>query len=263
MSFVATKIGLEEPGPGWFAAARAAVAALSFLPALVLVRGLGRRGHLLAAALGLTNVTGLLVGQVVGLEYLEAGTAAAILYTQPLLVMIGGHLILGEPATALRYVGVALGFAGVAVVGLREASVGSPLGVGLVLGGATVWAIGSLVLKVASDLPLLPLVAAQNLYGAIPLVAWALAARPFPDLDFTLVWTLLYVGVLASGVGWLLLAVLLRRGDAGVVSSYIFSVPLLGALFGYLVLDEPLHLSLVVGAVLVALGVRLVTARPR
>ena len=56
---------------------------------------------------------------------------------------------------------------------------------------------------------------------------------------------------------------LLERGDAGVVSSYIFAVPVLAATYGVLLFDEVLSLGLVAGGVLVAAGILLVTVPPR
>lgn len=53
--------------------------------------------------------------------------------------------------------------------------------------------------------------------------------------------------------------------DAGVVSSYTFAVPVLTAVYGVVLFDEPLSAGLVAGAAAVAAGILLVTnpARPR
>jgi drug/metabolite transporter (DMT)-like permease len=74
-----------------------------------------------------------------------------------------------------------------------------------------------------------------------------------------------YTGVVSLAGGYLLQFALLERGDAGVVSSYIFAVPVLTAGYGVVLLDEPLSAGLVAGAAAVALGILLVTypAAPR
>jgi len=263
MTFVVQKVGLRASGPAWFAAGRVVIAAAVLLPAVGSLRRLDARGHAFLIALALTNVAGFLAFQLAGLSRVEAGTAATIVYAQPLLVLLGARWFLGERASRAGVAGAILGFAGVAVVGVHQLSVGSPLGVGLLLASAASWAAGTLLLKLWIDRPLLPLVAAQNLYGAVPLILLAAATESPPHLTVGLTLSLLYAGLLGSAVGWLLLALLLRRGDAGTVSSYIFLVPILGALFGVLLLGEPAHVSLVVGVALVAVGVRLVAVAPR
>jgi drug/metabolite transporter (DMT)-like permease len=258
MTFVVQRIGLRASGALWFAADRSVVAAVVLAPALVWARGLGWRGHALALALGGANVSAFLGLQVAGLQKVGAGPAATLVYTQPILVVVMAHLLLGERATRRRLVGAAVGFAGVAVVGLRELSVGSPSGVALLLGAAGAYAAGTLLLKVAARQPFLALVALQNLYGAVPLVALALAFERPPAATASVVLAVLYAGAFASAGGWLLLTLLLRRGEAGIVASYIFLVPVLGALFGALVLGEPLGPSIWIGATLVAAGIRIV-----
>lgn len=198
-----------------------------------------------------------------GLERAGAGTAAAIVYLQPVLVVLGARAFLGERPGPRRLGGALLGFGGVATIGVRQLQVGSPAGVGLLLCAALSWAAGTLLLKLWAHRPLIPLVAAQNVYGLVPLVVLAAALEPAPHVTFRLAWTAAYAGVLASAGGWMLLAALLREHEAGAVSAFVFSVPLLGALFGIVLLGEPLHWSIVVGSVLVAAGVRAASAPAR
>ena len=61
--------------------------------------------------------------------------------------------------------------------------------------------------------------------------------------------------------GQLLYTMLLRRGEASVVSAWMFSVPITAAVLAVVLLGEPLRLPLVIGLVLVSVGVRLATQR--
>ena len=63
--------------------------------------------------------------------------------------------------------------------------------------------------------------------------------------------------------GYLLQFALLERGEAGVVSSWIFAVPVLAAIYGVLLFDEPMSPGLVAGVAAVAAGILLVTVPPR
>jgi drug/metabolite transporter (DMT)-like permease len=53
----------------------------------------------------------------------------------------------------------------------------------------------------------------------------------------------------------------LRRGKAGVVSSWTFAVPVLATALGVLLLDETAHITLLLGGAAVAAGIYLVNTR--
>lgn len=255
LSFVVQKWGLEDSGPLWLAAGRAAAAAVVLLPVVIGGARLGVRGHALAAILGVTNVAGFFALQIAGLERVGAGAAAALVFTQPLIVFALAHVFLGERMTLRRAGGGLIAFSGVAVLGIHEAGAGSLLGVAILLGAALSWAIGTVVLKHAGDLPILRLVEAQAAYGALPLLVLAVAVESPPRATVGLLLCVLYVGVGATAVGWVLLAVLLRRADTGAVSASLFSVPVLGAVLGVVLGGEALHAPLVIAVALVAAGV--------
>jgi drug/metabolite transporter (DMT)-like permease len=56
---------------------------------------------------------------------------------------------------------------------------------------------------------------------------------------------------------------LMQRGEAGMVSTWLFAVPVLAAVLGVALLGEPMSLALAVGIALVAFAVRLATSSPR
>ena len=108
---------------------------------------------------------------------------------------------------------------------------------------------------------MLPLVAAQHLLAAPLLIGVAAASEPFPELSGKLVAMILYAGVFGAAGGQLLYTMLLRRGEASVVSAWMFSVPIAAAVLAVVLLGEPLRPPLVIGLVLVSVGVRLATQR--
>lgn len=261
LTFVVQRVGLGESGPLWFAAGRVAVAAVVLAPLLLLAPRLDSRGLRIAALLALLHMVLFVSLQVGGLATVGAGPAAAIIYTQPLLVLVFARIALAEPLTRRRVAGALLGFAGVAMVSGRELSLGSRTGALLLLAAALAWALGTVVTKAAPEQPALSLVVWQHLLGAPVMVTVAALAEPLPEPSGTLVATLLFAGALGSALAWFLFTVLLGRGDAGVVSTWLFSVPVLGAAFGVTLLGEPLGISLLVGIGLVAAGVRLASER--
>jgi drug/metabolite transporter (DMT)-like permease len=254
--FIVQRLALEESPPMWVAAGRASVAALVLLPLAPRLGTLSRRGVGITFALGGLNQC-LFVGlQVAGLRTVQAGPAAALIYLQPVLVVLGSGPILGERLTRRRIVGALLGFAGVAVVGLHQSAAASAGGVVLLLVAAVSWSAGALITS-ATDEPIVPLVVGQHLIGAPVLLGVAAATEPFPPLSAKLVACVLFAGVCGSAMAWMLWSALLRRGEASVVSTWLFAVPVLAAALGVVFLDEPLSIELVIGIVLVAVAVRL------
>lgn len=262
LMFVVQRIALEVAPPIWVAAGRAGVAAIVLLPFAGRVRELGRHGFGIAALLGITNQFAFLGLQVAGLRTVEAGPAAAIIYLQPVLVVVASSPLLGERLTPRRLAGALLGFAGVAVVGLHQSAAASAGGVLLLLGAAVSWTAGAVVTS-ASGEPIVPLVVGQHLVGAPILVATAALAEPFPAFSTKLVLCILFAGVCGSAMAWMLWSALMRRGEAGVVSTWLFAVPVLAAVLGVVLLGEPMSLALAVGIALVAVAVRLAASEDR
>ena len=266
LAFVVQTWGLGAAGPLWLALGRAGFAVVPFLALPFVVRAVLAgpwEMHRLALALGVTNVAAFLPLQLAGLDRVGAGVGATIIYTQPVLVLLGAYWVFGEPLSSRRVIGSVSAFAGVVVIGVREAAVGSLVGVLLLLGAALVWTAGSLFLKEASRRDLLPILALQNLYGFLLLLPFVLAFEAPPPLSSTYVLTILYNGVVASALGWLILAVLMRRHEVGVVSSFIFVVPALAALLGIVFLDEAFTWAFFAGLLLVVIGIRLVVTTGR
>ena len=259
LTFIAQRTALRESDPMWIAAGRTTIAALALAPFL---RVMDAHAWRAAAAIGLTAVAGFVGFQLVGLEAIGAGPAAAIVYTQPVLVAIGAHLWLGEKLTRARAAGALIGLAGVTVVSAHELSAASPIAVAALFASAVSWAAGTLLIRATPTLPVLPLVAAQHLLAAPLLVGVAAVSEPVPELSVRLAAMIFYAGVFGAAGGQLLYTMLLRRGEASVVSAWMFSVPIAAAGLAVVLLDEPLRAPLVIGLVLVSVGVRLATQRP-
>src|SRR5581483_5140303 len=226
-AFVVQRAGLRDFDSLWFAAGRAVLAAAVFAPALWGSRQLSRRDHVVGAALGATNVAGFFALQLEGIRLLGAGPSAAIIYSQPMMVLLLATILLRESLTRVRLIGTSLGMLGVAIIATREWSTTSARGVIVLLLAALSWAMGTVVLRAIADRPLIPLLALQMLYGSLPLLAIALLHSQPPHFTWRATLSIAYAGVLATALGWLLLALLLRRRDAASVSATLYFVPVL------------------------------------
>ncbi len=280
-AFISIKLGLRDAPAEVFAALRALTAAPVLLVALLIrdAAGLGRalrqpRVHVVGLVLGATLVAGFLVLSTVGLEFSGIGFGVVLIYAQPLLVAGMARVTLGERLSRRQVVGLFVGWAGIAFTVLGELSGADPgphvwQAALLFLGSAICFAVGTVVVKAVTSgpraVPLPPALLLAFFYGSVPLAAFATTADEPLRWTGSLMVAVFYAGVVALAGGYLLQFALLERGDAGVVSSYIFAVPILAAVYGVLIFDERLSVGLVVGALAVAAAILLVTVpgRPR
>ena len=278
-AFVFVKLALRDASAPDFAGLRALAAApLLFLVLLLRDRaGLlaslrDRRVHVLGLALGALNVTGFLWLQTEGFRYAGIGFGAVLIYAQPLLVAGLAGLLLGERLRPRQVLGLVTGWVGVGLTVLGGlTSPGAVTDVGravlLFLGAALCFALGTVLVKAVTSredaVPLPPALLLAFCYGSAPLLV--LGSRDGDPVGWTplLAVCVAYTGAVSLAGGYLLQFALLERGDAGVVSSYIFAVPVLTAVYGVVLLGEPLSPGLVAGAAAVAAGILLTTVPPR
>jgi len=272
-AYIPIKIGLRDATPGSFALLRVVTATLVVL-VVVAVRRV-RHGkalfdpqvHRYGLLLGITNTTGFLYFQNTGMVNADVALSAILIYTQPLFVALGARLFLGEFFTIRRLTGLALGWAGVITLvagelGLGETPVSAML---LLLLCAVFWSAGTLVFKALPvRLDVVRLLLWQNLYGLLPLAALTLLTTGV-SVNWTapLIFSALWAGIGGSSIGFGLQLMLLRRGEAGVVSSWLFVVPVVASFLGVLVFDERLHVGLLAGGAAVLAGIYFVNSSRR
>ena len=278
-AFIFVELSLRDTTAAQFAALRSVAAIPALALGLLLRDATGLRAalrsgrtHVLGLLLGVVNVAGFVGLQTAGFEHSGIGFGAVLIYAQPLMVAVLARLFLSERLRPRQVLGLLAGWVGVALVVLGEAAgAGATTGVWqavpLFLGAAACFAVGTVVVKAVTTgpgaVPLGPPLLLAFCYGCLPLVALGLADGTPVQWTGSL-WTgVVYSGVLSLAGGYLLQFALLERGEAGVVSSWIFAVPVLAAIYGVLLFDEPASAGLVAGVVAVAAGILLVTVPPR
>jgi drug/metabolite transporter (DMT)-like permease len=271
-SFSVVKVGLEDAPPVLFVGGRTLVAGV-LMTAVASAWGGAlnfRRDWRVFGFLAVFNVA-LFVGfQTFALLYLPSGTAAVLIYLQPILVGIFAWLFLGESLTPTKVFGLLLGFAGIVAVssaGLLGAPGDvTPVGVACGVASALFWALGTVGFKkYEARVSTLWAVAVPFLAGGVALSALGFLLESPSDISWTgpLISSVLYSALVGTGLAWLLFFGLVRAGEASRVASYIFVVPLAAVVIGALLLDEGLGPPLLVGAALVVSGIYLVNRTPR
>ncbi|MEX2533213.1 MAG: DMT family transporter [Nitriliruptoraceae bacterium] len=268
--YIPVKIGLRYATPGAFAMLRVSAATIVVLAVLIVRRVSHGKAlfdpqvHRYGLLLGITNTTGFLYFQNAGMVHADVALSAILIYTQPLFVALGARLFLGEFFTVRRLTGLALGWAGVVMLVAGELGLGvTPVSaIVMLLLCAVFWSAGTLVNKALPvRLNVVRLLLWQNLYGFLPLAALTLLTTGVSvNWSVPLFYSVVWAGVGGSSIGFGLQLVLLRRGEAGVVSSWLFVVPLVATLLGVLVFNERLHLGLLAGGAAVISGIYVVNS---
>jgi O-acetylserine/cysteine efflux transporter len=268
-AFGAIKISLEYAPPILFAGTRTLLCgAVIALAALVWGgRANLKRDWAVYLLLSFFNVVLFMGLQTFTILYMPSGSAAVVIYLQPILVGLLAFLILGETLSAVKIVGLFLGFSGVVVVSagsLSGASLGTPIGVTVGIISAVAWALGTVYFKRYGErLSTLWAVAVPFLVGGAFLTSLGLVLEPLSSISWTgtYVASWLYTSLAGTAFTWVLWLGLVKAGEASRVAAYVFFVPLVSVLLGALFLGETLSPLLLVGAALVVCGIYLVNRR--
>jgi drug/metabolite transporter (DMT)-like permease len=210
----------------------------------------------------------LLIGE--GLRHTSASHLVVFLYTAPIFVALGLHWKLpAERLSALQWAGIVLAFTGIVVTFFGRslpAHAGEPLnmlwGDILALLAGITWAATTVAIRVSSlsrasaKLTLLyQLVAAFVLLLPAAFLLDQASINPTP-----LVWgSLLFHILVVSFASYLVWFWLLRHYLASRLGVFSFMTPLFGMALGVWLLNEPLEPSFLAGAVLVLVGVVMVS----
>ena len=267
--YVVVRLTMPDAGPVRFLAWRFGVAAILLAVAAVMVRAPWATravdyGHLAVVGL-LVHAIGL-GGVWVALDLgVEAGVAALVMGTQPLLTAALAVRLIGERIDRRMAAGLALGFLGVTlVIHDKIAGVGDPAGLAAVVVAVAAMTLGVLYQKRrCAHIDLVTGNTVQLVFAGLAclLVAWWIDDRPVEwtfRIYAVLGWSVLVLSIAAT----LLLYRLLRRGDASRVSSLLYLVPPVTALMAWAVFRETLAPLAITGMALTVIGVALVAAGP-
>jgi drug/metabolite transporter (DMT)-like permease len=261
-AFLFTDVVVKEVSPLTVVAGRLIIASLVLAPAAALSgtlmppRGSWRAVILMAIFNNVLPFSLITAAQ----ERIDSSLAATLVGTMPLFVLIITAGAGTERPSPERAIGLVIGFAGAVVVigpDLRDLTASSTLGELAVLAAAVCYAISSVVAREWAKGPPLALSAVQLVIAAAITLPIALAiegpnAGGLP-VKVALAWIAL--GVLSSGVAYVLFYDLVQRVTATQVSLVAYLIPIVATVLGWLVLDERIGPNLFIGLALILGGV--------
>ncbi|MCS4306798.1 drug/metabolite transporter (DMT)-like permease [Rheinheimera pacifica] len=187
---------------------------------------------------------------------LNTGIGALILFGAVQTSMIAYGLWRGERFSLLQWLGLLLACSG--LIGLLLPGLSAPplSGALLMLAAGVAWGVYSLRGKGAGD-PLA--VTSGNFIRAVPMaLLLSVLLVKQASLDSAGVWYALLSGVLTSGIGYAIWYTALPLLKATTAATVQLSVPVLAALGGVLLLQEPLTLRLLLASLAILGGIALV-----
>ncbi|MBL3570137.1 DMT family transporter [Rhodovulum sp. BSW8] len=195
----------------------------------------------------------------VAMQTLEASMAAIVASSMPLLVALFGWIALGQRLRPLGALGLAVGFAGVAVImGSRISGGVDPLGLGLTLAGVLALTVATLAVRTASSGGnLLMIVGLQMLVGAAALALAAVLTGERWEIDWTwpLIFAFSYTVVFPSLVATWIWFLLVRRVGAVRAATFHFLSPFFGVGIAAFLLGERLGPADIAGVAIVMAGI--------
>jgi drug/metabolite transporter (DMT)-like permease len=267
MQYLFLRLAVPLFGTAVAAEARAVFATAFLLPWVLLVarqpiQPVARwKDHL---AVGLVNNVLPFICMAWAASILPAGYLAVINGMVPLWSAVFAAWLLREPLSRRQVAGFVLGIAGVALLvklGPVELDALTLAAAAVAVLGAAFWGWAGVMIKQRSDMPAMGLADASIAWAA-PLLspAWSLAPPPAAwTLEATA--ALVAVGALCSGLAYLPFFTLIRDIGPTRTLSVGLLVPVLGVLWGWLLLGEAVTLPMLGGTALVLAALRLVLRR--
>ncbi len=268
-SFLFMHLAVGEFGALPTAALRVAIAAAFLLP-LVAWKGqlpVLRRHWRPVLFVGLLNSAIPFALYCFALQSLSTGLAAILNAATPLFGAVTAWAWLKERPNASRIVGWIVGFAGVALLAGGKASF-TPGPSGIAPAWAVLASLGACVCyglsasfakRYLAGLPPLVTATGSQVGATLALALPALAWLP-PKMPGATAWgALLVVGVLCTGVAYILFFRLIEQGGPSRALAVPFVVPVFAVIYGALFLDERLTLLMVVCGAIIVLGTALAT----
>lgn len=261
-SFLFIKVGVEELEPAVVVCGRLVVGALVLVPVAMARGGLsGLRAMLVPiAVLGALNNALPYWLLTFAETRIDSGLAAVIQAAAPIFtVLLAIRVDPSQRVRGLRLVGVGLGFVGVALlVGLQEG--GELVGALAVVGTALCYAVSVLYAgRAIRAFSPLDVSIGQLSVGALLTLPAALLQWPADAPSAKVVGAVLVLGVLGTGLAYLLYFALIVTAGASRAILVTYLVPAFALVYGWLILDEAVTASALAGLGLILGGTALAT----
>lgn len=206
-----------------------------------------------------------------GLEYTTPIHASVIMITTPIIVLILSAFFLKEKITILKIVGIILGFSGAIILSVYGKSM--RLGDNVLLGNFLVFinaisfSIYIIILKKLTDkyhpYTFMKWLFLFGLIIVIPFGYSELSMVKWSTLSNYILFSIIFVVFCTTFITYLLNPLALRFLRASTLSAFIYIQPVIAGAFAILMGSDTINSIKLIAAVLIFIGVYLVTKKPK
>lgn len=190
---------------------------------------------------------------------ITAGLMAVVNATSPMWGALFSAVLLRDRLTLRAMAGLATGIAGVALVTRPDSGGGAALAVMAALGAAACYGLAGVYMRRwASHVPARGMALGTQIPGALALLPFAAASTPLAWPGMQVAASLLVLGLVCSGIAYLLYFRLVADIGATGALTVTYLVPVFGVAWGAMFLGEAVSTSMLAGTGLIVLGTFLV-----
>ena len=199
----------------------------------------------------------------IGTSKVDSFLAAMLMSTTPMTGSILAHIFTkDEKITFLKSVGIMTGFSGVIFLFLDNLVINDAnfIYALIILIGSTFYSIGGILTLKIKKKGNENVTTSTIIWSVILLLPLSLLLeRPWelsPNLMSTL--SLIYLGVVATGVAWMLRFRILTENGIVFQTQVAYIIPITGVIFGYFIMDEIITWKILASLFLIILGIYIV-----
>jgi len=263
-SFVFMAIGLDAFNPGVITLARVGLGALTLVLVPRARAAIDRRDRTRTFVLGIIWIGIPLLIFPIAQQWIDSSVAGMLNGAVPITSAMFATLLLKRLPGWRQLLGISIGFVGIVAISAPELAESSATALGTLL------VVGAVVLYGLSTNLAVPL---QQKYGALPVlfnaqlaalvivVPFGLAQIPGSAWAWPSALAMLPLGVLGTGVAFVLMATLVGRVGGPRGSVAIYFVPIVAIVLGVIVRDDAIEPIAIAGAAFVLLGAWITSRR--
>ena len=212
------------------------------------------------ALIGLCNIAIPFVLIAIGTAKINSYLAAILMSTTPLSGSILAHFFTkDEKLSYMKSLGVLVGFSGIILLFFDRVVINSEnyLFVLITILGSTFYCIGGLLTLKLKNKVNENVTTSTTLWSVIFLLPFSIIFEApwdtIPSLDSTL--SLLYLGVVATGLAWLIRFRILTVNGLVFQTQVAYLIPIFGIIFGFFLMDEVITWKVIVSLVVILMGI--------
>ena len=259
-SFLFMRVSAREFGALPLVEVRLLLGALILLPLLWRGRAQFKRAHILPLAF-ISAINSAIPFSLFAwaAQRAPAGIGAITNATAVMFTALVAFALYGEHITKRRAAGLLAGFVGVAVLASGKTAGGSVWSAALAgTFAAFLYGIGgNMVRRQLAGIPSGAVAAGTLLCASVLLAPFAILSWPQAPIPTHSWASAILLGVLCTGIAYLIYFRLIYRVGATRASTVTYLIPLFGVIWAWIVLDEPLTLTMAIAGALILGGVAL------